>query len=233
MTQQMWQMTFAKEVTVAQYARMSALCGHAHALKRFATIRGRIVKTFLPKLFVSLVSLFLLQCLSCSAATYVFADIPWDSNQAKASAILSAKGFKTLPVDKEGDVPFSGTLLGHRALGVAFFADGKLVKVSVGILTRGEKARAIYRELQETLVQKYGAPTDMFEEFESPFSKGDGLEDTAIKSGKATIATGWEGPNEGGLLLDINKEMIVRVIYEGPAWLAEMRNRKAQSKSVF
>lgn len=174
------------------------------------------------------------QCLSVGAQGYSFADIPWESSATAVTAMLGAKGFKPGGADKDGDIRFEGELIGYKAMGLAMFVEGRLGKVTLILVTPDNKAREVYRDLRETLVQKYGAPTRTFETFRRPYYLGDGFEETAIKVGKASFATFWapEG-TEGGLSIEITERLNIRVTYEGPLWGPESNRRKSKSRSVF
>jgi hypothetical protein len=46
------------------------------------------------------------------AQGFNFAEIPWGSNVQEVTRLLGAKGFTTTGIDKDGDLPFRGELLG-------------------------------------------------------------------------------------------------------------------------
>jgi hypothetical protein len=166
-----------------------------------------------------------------------FADVPWGAPSSVAKAQVRASGFTLDSVDKDGDLTFHGTVVGRKAIGVILFTpDGKTVKARVSIVTPDDEARQVYATTVEALSRKYGEPYGNLEEFEYPYEKDDGHEETAIKMGKATIATLWRSPtDEGGtgVAVQISKQLNVEIIYEGPGWKGEADRRSDQSLKAF
>src|SRR5262245_29223388 len=112
-------------------------------------------------------SFLLLACFCASAYSqdFRFAELRWGSSTSDVRAQLSKQGFSNILIDKDGDVTFDGTLLGYKSRGFALFGSDGLVKVLVSIFVPDKDVRDKYRQLKESLVQKYGKPTDNFEFF--------------------------------------------------------------------
>lgn len=157
-----------------------------------------------------------------------FADLAWGSSIAATAKQLKVKGFST-KVDSDGDLRFEGTLLSHRCVGFAVFGNEKLLKVQVAIATPDHKARGVYSDLRETLINKYGEATDTFEFFLDPYYDGDGYEEQAIRVGKGHFATYWGS----ALSIEITEKLAVRLSYESPGWEAESERRKNKARNVF
>lgn len=166
------------------------------------------------------------------AQGFTFAEIPWGANVQDVTKLLGAKGFTTTGIDKDGDLPFRGQLLGYKAIGLGLFSGGSLQKMSVILITPDNKARQVYRDLKDTLVAKYGPPTNNFEFFERPYYAGDGFEEQAIRLSKGHFTALWKA-DLGVLAIEITERLTVRVAYEGPEWAAEADRRKARARSVF
>lgn len=156
-----------------------------------------------------------------------FADCAWGSNRQSVNAQLRASGFSSKQ-DEDGDVRFEGNLLGHKTVGIAFFSHEGLAKVIVRLATPDKDALGVYRRMQETLKRKYGQPQNTFRIFRSPYHDGDGYEEQAIRLGKGTLATFWDG-----LYMEVTDKLTVDISYEGPGWVAEMDRRRVQRDRVF
>jgi hypothetical protein len=169
------------------------------------------------------------------AQSFNFSDLAWETSVSEVRNQLAAAGFTAIQTDKDGDLRFQGVLIGYKAIGIAFFAESKLAKVAIRLITPDRKARDTYRDLKETLTKKYGPPTNSYEYFRKPYYEGDGYEEQAIRVGKARFATFWGGrePSSGGLVLEIHESLTVRLSYESAIWGAEADRRKAQATKVF
>ncbi len=167
------------------------------------------------------------------AQSYNFADIPWGARAQEVKSFLSSKSFNPGVVDKDGDIPFSGELAGHRLSGHVMFANDGAQKITFGLATPNNQARSVYRDLRQSLIEKYGKPSRSHEFFQKPYYSGDGYEDQAIRLGKGTFATYWFIEGGGALAIQITERLAVRIAYEGPGWGAEVDKRKAASRSAL
>ena len=170
--------------------------------------------------------------------SFQFAGIPWGSDQDTIREKMEAAGFSFMKVDEDGDLHFGGTVLGTPAVVFCVLGQGRLLKVIVSILTPDQKARYMFDEMMGSLVKKYGQGR-FLEGYESPYEKGDGYEDQAIKVGKGHVLCLW-GPDtmEGstypeGLLLKISERLTVDVTYESSGWGPEADRRKARATTPF
>jgi len=178
--------------------------------------------------------LFLLTFLIClsslvKAEQPTFADIRWGASHDEVRKQLISKGFSPGALDKDGDFKFEGSLVGHKAQGLALFGDRKVAKVIVRIITPDHKAIETYRSMKEVLTKKYGKPSSDYEFFKKPYYDGDGFEAQAIKLGKATFSSFWGS----ALNLEIHESLTVQLNYESDVWEKEYEKRKARSNSVF
>jgi hypothetical protein len=163
-----------------------------------------------------------------------FADAKWGSTRPEVRKRIEAAGFVFQTEDKDGDLLFGGAVLGVDTDVLCFFANDQLVKVHVRLKTADSKAVSTYRDMVEVLTKKFGRPQIKLEDFRSPYYKGDGFEEQAIRSGKATFASGWgaEG-SSGGVVIDIGEQLVVDITYESSQWGAEAQRRRAQATSAF
>jgi hypothetical protein len=180
-----------------------------------------------------LFALFAFTCASAVAQDLKFANLTWGTNSHEVRSKLVQQGFTKVSTDKDGDVRFEGKLLGYEMYGFGLFAEGGLAKVTVVLLVPDNKARDKYRELKQTLTEKYGSPAVTIENFQRPYYEGDGYEEQAIRLGKARLATLWEGDNKSGLVLEITEKLNLRFSYESPAWGVEAEKRRRQQTKLF
>jgi len=71
-----------------------------------------------------------------------------------------------------------------------------------------------YQRYRQSLIKKYGEPSSSFDFFSSPYEKGDGYEDTALKSGKYTLTDYWLNFTETVVSIKLLKSGYTRIDYE-------------------
>ncbi len=168
--------------------------------------------------------------------TPTFADLAWGTSRETAKETLVAKGYSFVKEDSDHDLEFRNAILGQSAVVYLMFgAGGELVKAYVVLATPDEQARGVYQEMVGILSKKYGEPSRRVENYEAPYHKGDGLEDQAIKLGKASLATVWSpDPEENyGIVCGVTNELAVGVSYESRAWHAEYQRRSRAAARDF
>jgi hypothetical protein len=187
----------------------------------------------------ALLVLSVLLCGVADAASYRFADLVWGSSPTEVRAGLVAKGYQDIAADKDGDLGFRGTVLETPVVGRALFAGAKLSAVTVILVTADKDCRSMYSRMKEVLTAKYGPPTQALEFFTSPYYKGDGFEDQAIRLGKGHFDVFWSTPPESrdtegdDLWLGITDRLAVRIQYESPTWSEELKRRQAVDTDAF
>jgi hypothetical protein len=167
-----------------------------------------------------------------------FASIPWGAGAAAVKQGMSQQGLTFTKIDEDGDLNFKGTLVGYSATAIALLNPaGQLVKTIVLIYVDDAKARQEYRDMKDVLSTKYGAPSNCFEYFKSPYEEGDGYEEQAIKLSKAVFTCFWGDPShatgDGSISLEITTKLNLRLEYEGPNWHADLERRKAKETKAF
>jgi len=156
--------------------------------------------------------------------------------EAVARQTLSAKKYRFVRKDDDGNLIFHGEVFGDSASVLLFMNNSsQLAKVAVIIITPDEDARRTYDNLKRSLIAKYGEPTDDFHFFSSPYEENDGYELTAFRVGKATFASYWHpGPGKNvPVSIDITQRLNVEVTYEGPGWTEESARRRAKAAKDF
>lgn len=163
-----------------------------------------------------------------------FADLRWGTRDAEVKSTLAAAGFTYIKTDEDGDLVFTGRALDHTARLYAFMTpDRSLVKVQVSVATDNDEVRSTYARMRNSLIEKYGTPTNDFHFFSQPYYEGDGYEETAISVGKGTFAVFWIRPGNGNLTLEISKALALNVEYESPAYHAEKVRRDQKAERIF
>jgi hypothetical protein len=162
-----------------------------------------------------------------------FADLPWGSPVAAVDKAIAALGLKAEKRSEDGDAQYFGKLFDHEAVVMTMMSPKGLVKVHVGIAPPGSEAIAVYRRIVSTVTPKYGAPAESVETYAEPYSKGDGMEGLALRAGKATFKSLWVAPGTSAMLLEINKDLMVTLVYESAGWSEESERRTKKAKSVF
>jgi hypothetical protein len=173
---------------------------------------------------------------SAQSTEFTFTGLAWKSRAEDVRGVLERKGYTFVKVDEDGDYSFTGTLVGQKAQLLALMADGRLAKFVVFLATPDEVARSTYADLRETLVEKYGRPTETIERYEAPYRKGDGHEDEAVKGKKGELRTFWlreAKPGPAYLSIGVTDNLAVRVVYESPDWVREAERRQAKQKGEF
>jgi len=170
--------------------------------------------------------------------TYTFASLPWGASTAAVKQGMSEQGLAFTKIDEDGDLNFKGTLVGYSATAAALMNPaGQLVKTIVLIYVDDAKSRQEYRAMKDVLTTKYGAPSDCFEYFKSPYKEGDGYEEQAIKLSKGVFMCFWGDPSHAAgnssMSLQITTKLNLELTYEGPAWHTEYERRKAKETRAF
>ena len=165
-----------------------------------------------------------------------FAGIEWGEPPSTVREKLGTNGFVVDSLDKDGDIDFHGTVSGNRAGGFVFFANEKAVKVSITIAVPDVDVKHEFDQMKDALTRKYGEPQLNLDHYDPPYESGDGYFVTAVKVGKAHIATAWTRAVPGGkegLVLTITQQANVQLGYESAAWNAEVDRRRDRAIKAF
>jgi len=167
--------------------------------------------------------------------TVNFAGLRWNMSESTVRSTLESHGYTFDSKDEDGDLKFRGNAMNYKAVVYALFTpDRRLVKTAVILITPDEEARQAYTALKNSLIAKYGNPSNDFHFFSSPYEDGDGNEVAAFKAGKATFSIYW-GPygntRNVPVSANITKALAVAVTYEAPAWNAEAQRRRGGANS--
>jgi hypothetical protein len=167
-----------------------------------------------------------------SAQSIHFADVPWGSTKALTKQAIVAAGFTFVSEDTDGDLKFSGPMpiIGEPTVIFAFFAPGdRLVKIQVNVATPDHRALPVYREIRQSLSEKYGPPTRDMEHYSYPYDDHGGAvghETTAIRLGKGQVVSVWGTVSTGGVVLKVTDKLADQLDYESAQWSDELARRK-------
>ena len=113
---------------------------------------------------------------------------------------------QTIDTVTDDVIAFTQTLTGGSLTGQAKFEDHGLVAVNLGYFPEAGQAVKFFDTLVRIYKNDFGEPNVFGREFEDPFEAGDGLEDTAIRSKRASLIAGWlpgEGESGGRLRIAV------------------------------
>jgi hypothetical protein len=119
--------------------------------------------------------------------------------------------------------------MGQKIRGCCLYnPQGQLMKVIVSFLTPDTTCLDFHKHVKDQLITKYGKPHKDYELYQSPYAKGDGFAEQAIKMNKSTIAAFWIS-DEGNCMLKVTKELAVNISYEAKDWGTEAERRQSES----
>lgn len=171
---------------------------------------------------------------SQGSSGFVFASIPWLSDERAVMEKMQAAGFEFQKRDEDGDLVFRGVVLGTKSVAYAFLGSKRLVKVQVVMATPDSEARRTYDEMRQVLIEKYGKPEKTYAFFMTPYYEGDGFENQAIRVGKGRFASFWNKAADGSsLAIYISERLAVSVEYESPQYGVELKRRRAAGTTAF
>jgi hypothetical protein len=173
---------------------------------------------------LSLIALFVSISVHASAAvaSFNFADLEWSSSQELVKETLAKKGYK-YNSKKDNIFIFEGNVAGNPAEVYCIFdKENRLVRLVLRFPTKDSECLDCYAKMKESLSKKYGKPTDDYEIFRAPYEKGDGHQELAIKTNKATIKCFWQkAQNSSSLMLEVESNLTVLIHYESKDWSKE------------
>lgn len=160
-------------------------------------------------------------------AQFSMVGIPWGVTGDSVKALIEPRGYNYNITDEDGDMWFDGVLLNTPTRVFAFMGQDSLVKLRVRLITADENALAVYEKARAELVKLYGKPQETNADYTAPFVKGKNDEE-AVRQGKAVINTHWligTGKRQSHVAVMVDRELVVVVDYEGPAWNREYLRR--------
>ena len=163
---------------------------------------------------------------------YWFDDLPWLSSREEVTAIMTEKGY-VFEIDEKTErniTGYTGRIADEDAHVVAVYSPEGLVRMIVVLLVEGSVIRK-FRDVRDILTEEYGEPDYGGEIFTLPYKDGDGYEEQAIRLGKASFFSAWEG-KEGSILgIHVTKGLKIQIIFDSPYGAAEYERLKKESVS--
>jgi hypothetical protein len=141
--------------------------------------------------------------------------VKWGSSEETAKQVLEGKGMKLVHETKTA-LNFQGQFAGENTnIIILYFTNSQLYMASVAYTTEPNEALSKYEEYSTLLIKKYGEPDKTVEHFLSPYYKGDGYEEQAIRLNKALIGRQWNFSNNTQILIAPTyfNVMLVSIIY--------------------
>lgn len=171
-----------------------------------------------------------------AAGRYTFASIPWGVSDSTVTATLAVAGFAFSREDEDGDLWYEGSLRGEHARIIALMtSERQLAKLLVDLITADEDAVPVYRQLRDQVLgSRYGEPQRSDEIFVSPYEAGEGMEEAALRDGKARFVAIWgdfDGDDYVGI--SITDILTVHLEYTSPLWGAELARRASLGDDLF
>ena len=122
---------------------------------------------------------------SAFASEYKFSGIEWLSTKDTVKEVLTKKGYAFSEIDKDGDLVYSGEFMGQKSQILCIInPQDQIVKIVVRWQTPDSKCLDFYEKIKDILTSKYGQPCSNFETYKTPYYKGDGFEEQAIRRRK-------------------------------------------------
>jgi len=128
--------------------------------------------------------------------------------------MLAKPGTSLMQGSRNDFLMFSGLkFAGRNTERISFsFINNKLHTGKVGFKSNLEsKTLELYNEIKDELNQKYFKTKQDYEIYKYPFTKGDGHFETAVSSGKASIASFWEFKNPKAKVKEDNNSISLQI----------------------
>jgi len=168
------------------------------------------------------------------ARDFTFGGIRWGQSPERFKTQMIAKGYTFSGWSESHHyLNCDGTIDNKDATFAAYVTPAGTVEKFLCIIKNDSNdAMDVFNELHGKLITKYGMPTHDYHFFSPPYEAGDGYEETAFAVGKAHFASFWDDTDEeGGLTLEITKEMRVDIVYESAAWVKSVDARRDASST--
>jgi hypothetical protein len=163
--------------------------------------------------------------------SYQFANLSWGADKEGVISKLS-QNYTYLRDDEDGDLAFTGSLAGESVSLIAYMSNGSLARVIVAIDPDENEYLRTYKKFKSLLSDRYGRPVEDIEFYNSPYEKGDGYEEQAIRLSKGFLMTEWSARGGDSTLAALStKAMSILVIYDTAEGEKEEGRRSAESAS--
>lgn len=160
-----------------------------------------------------------------------FWGIKWDSDIQTVKEAVKNKGGHELAIEDKDKLLYSGFFGGDEARILFCFYKEKLYTALVIYPYEANKVIEKYLEVKSQLVEKYGKPKIDLENFKSPYYRGDGLEERALRINKAFFSAHWFFSDKNEIFLTITPNLDVALKYTNKEAEEELDQEK-QKKNL-
>jgi len=160
--------------------------------------------------------LFLL--FSLSAFSQSFDGVAIDGELSVAISKYKGKGYELISKEKEIAI-LKGTAAGKKInLFIFTTPKSKIIFKAVIYLPVHEDWESLkddYEKYKEILINKYGKPTNIYENFKEPYKEGDGDEMIAVTNKKCEFVAYWlDDTNNTNIAVEISDTKQIQITYE-------------------
>ena len=179
-----------------------------------------------------LIFVLMLVVVKLGAAPCQFMGVGYDKPFSQFKRVMG-KRFKLVTSMKEGII-YKGKFAGYDDVTIVISGySGKFASAMIFIKVESYNYASIYNSLCKNLAKKYGAPTEVIQDFTSPYTANDGYEWQAIRLSKADFANKWRS-KESFLSVNIARNSKVNIYYiNSPVYMAKRKAKEKQNNSDF
>lgn len=161
-----------------------------------------------------------------------FADLPWLSSKDLVKKQLVNKGYKFVQNSDDGDLTFSGVVIGNTAtIYTMFNQDGQLLR-SVVVFQDKTNPYTVYKGIKSKLEDKYSLPVEVNTLKSVTYEI---LVISDISNDTSKLYSHWDGKNKVTIDLQLGKpytgkpEVYCSLYYDHPLWELERVRRETKS----
>ena len=176
----------------------------------------------MKKLSVLALAIFCLTISVSAIPLQGFLGISFGASKDEAKVIMSERGYKTPEASGNTLAWENSPFAGRNGLIILGFFKDQFFTGLVRIKADSGKALELYYSITSDMAFRYGKADIEREEYKSPYTKGDGHEETALFSNAATIYRKWNFDNGDYIIVNLEYDKkegsaIVEVSYTNKA----------------
>ena len=160
-----------------------------------------------------------------------FWGIPWDTDHIGVRAAVEKKGNYELIEGTEEGIMYKGLFGGAEATIIFFFYQNKIERGAVIYDYESNSAFSTFYKVKDQVIGKYGQPSEENEVFKSPYYKGDGYEELAVKLKKAIINATWDFKDGNEISIFIATNLEIYLLYDNTSLLDAHEREQAATDS--
>jgi hypothetical protein len=158
-----------------------------------------------------------------------FYNFDWSTDITAIKQGLSTRGVKKVLQDDNSGYVILSTFGGKDATIAFFLNDGKMYQGAVVYDYINNMAISTYTTIKSQLISKYGTPDEENENYYSPYYKGDGYEEQAIRLNKALISSIWKFVDGNEITVFIAKDLTTILLYSNTKLSKEIENKQDEA----